>query len=342
MDIVPKKKPKKMRKKTLPMRFDRNPAGFKKHIMHFDPELRREIMNTKCKGVLKRISKYAFATPHGVKANCYAFFLTLPDIQWQDRMNKTQPGDKCKAPWSKMPLNFSNRGEVSNQLIQRVMCDNGKNGVVNFIKPLSDGYPEYITQIKLPEGYILGCCIVGGSDYHFCRREGIDELLNLPAFRDIWKTKNIHGVKKQLEALKTEGHTYCWSHVAGWSGRLKLVDSEGIVITNPIDKKASGDAARNLTKDRANHNYNGLHYDTFVAFFILKARQATVKDDNKVPRNDKLVNSVLRDMGMSHTTIKNMTPVTPVNFQKMKVRPRMLSVPGMVRSHLKSNNRKKG
>lgn len=333
MDIVPTKNHEKIRKKTRPMVLHRNPVGLKKHINHFDPELRKTIMNTTNKGVLKRISKYAFATPHGVKANCYAFFLTLPDIQWQDRRNKTQPGDKCKAQWSKMPLNFSNRGEASNQLIQRVMCDNGKNGVVNFIKPFSDGYPEYITQIKLPPGYILGCCIVGGSDYHFCRREGIDELLNLKAFKEIWNKKNIHSVKKQLEELKEQGHQYCWSHVAGWSGRLKLVDSEGIVITNPVDKKASGNAARNLNKDRANHNYSGLHYDTFVAFFILKARQATVKDDNKVPRNDTLVNSALRDMGMRNTTIKN---ITPVNFQKMKVRPRMLNVPGMVTSHLKA------
>lgn len=333
MDIVPTKKHEKGKKKTSPMVFDRNPPEFRNHIKHFDPSLIKSIMSTTNKGVLQRISKYAFATPHGVKANCYAFFLTLPDIQWQDRRNKTQPGDKCKASWSKIPLNFSSRGEASNQLIQRVMCDNGANGVVNFVKPLKGGYPEYITQIKLPEGYILGCCIVGGSDYHFCRREGIDELLKNQAFKEIWTTKNIHSVKKQLEELKKLGHTYCWSHVAGWSGRLKLVDSDGIVITNPVDKKASGNAARNLNKDRANHNYNGLHYDTFVAFFILKARKATVKDDNKMPRNNNLVDSALRDMGMSNATIKNMTPV---NFQKMKVRPRMLSVPGMVTSHLKA------
>ena len=345
MDIVPKKQNKKISKKTLPVVLNSNPPSFRKHIKHFDSDLVKSIMSTKNKGVLQKISKYAFATPHGVKANCYAFFLTLPDIEWQDRKNKTQPGDKCEALWSKTPLNFSSRGEASNQLIQRVMCDNGENGVVNFVKPLSDGYPEYITQIKLPQGYILGCCIVGGSDYHFCRREGIDELLKNQAFKEIWATKNIHRVRKQLTELKKLGHTYCWSHVAGWSGRLKLVDSDGIVITNPVDEKASGNAARNLKKDRANHNYNGLHYDTFVAFFIVKARAATVKDDNKIARNENAANSALRNMGMSNKTINNLTsPPTKkvnfqkkkVNFQKMKVRPRLLSVPGLVTSHLKT------
>jgi hypothetical protein len=337
MNIVPKKTNKRSTK--VPKKLESNPRGLKQHIKHFEPRLTEEIMTTKNKGVLKRISKYAFATPHGVKANCYAFFLTLPDIQWQDRKNKTQPGDKCKAPWSKTPLNFSSRGQASNQLIRRVMCDNGANGVVNFIKPLSVGYPEYITQIKLPEGYVLGCCIVGGSDYHFCRREGIDEILNNKAFKEIWATKNIHNVRKQLKELQEMGHTYCWSHVAGWSGRLKLVDSDGKVITNPVDKKASGNAAQHLVSDRANHNYNGLHYDTFVAFFIVKARKATVKDDNKIPRNENAANSALKNMGLSNDTVNDLskTKNRVVKFQKMSVRPRILSVPGMVTSHLKKN-----
>ena len=347
MNIVPAKN----KQKTAPLKLDKNPSSLKKHIQHFDSKLVEDIMNTKTKGVLRNYSKWAFATPNGAKANCYAHFLTLPDIQWQDRKNKTQPGDKCEAPWAKTPLNFSNRMEASNQLIQRVMCDNNKNKVVNFIKPLSQGYPEYITQIKLPEGYVMGCCIVGGSDYHFCRREGIDEILKNPAFNDIWATTNIHKVKKQLQELKQLGHTYCWSHVAGWSGRLKLVDSDGVVITNPVDKKSRGKVAANLRKDRANHNYNGLHYDTFVAFFILKARKATVKDDNKIPRNEAVANNALRKMGMSNKTIKSLTQHTKpctkprtkprtklVNFQRMRIRSGLLpplGVPGMVTSHLK-------
>lgn len=336
MDIVPKTR-KKSVTENVPEKLESNPRGLMKHIKHFEPSLVEKIMTSKNKGVLKRISKYAFATPHGVKANCYAFFLTLPDIQWQDRKNKTQPGDKCKAPWAKIPLNFSSRGEASNQLIQRVMCDNGENGVVNFIKPLTGGYPEYITQIKLPEGYVLGCCIVGGSDYHFCRREGIDEILNNKAFKEIWATKNIHSVRKQLQKLQQMGHTYCWSHVAGWSGRLKLVDSDGKVITNPVDKKASGNAAQHLVSDRANHNYNGLHYDTFVAFFIVKARKATVKDDNKITRNENAANSALRNMGLSKETINELSQHKNrvIKFQKMNVRPHLLSVPGMITSHLK-------
>lgn len=307
---TPKKKPQKrnlkeLMKKETPKNNNMNPEELEQHINDFDPSLVQSIMSTEEKGVLKRISKHAFATPHGVKANCYAFFLTLPDNQWQDRKNKTQPGDNCEAEWAKTPLKFSSRGQASNQLIKRVMCDNGQNGVVNFVKPLRSGYPEYITQIKLPKGYILGCCIVGGSDYHFCRREGIDEMLKNQAFQEIWKTKNVHTVRHQLEQLKELGHTYCWSHVAGWSGRLKLVDSDGIVITNPVDKTASGSAVRHLEKKRANHNYNGLHYDTFVAFFILKAHTATVKDSNKIRRNAKMSNSALRNMGMSKETIKN-------------------------------------
>lgn len=334
MDIVPRKN----KNKTKPIKLQKNPTNFRKHIEHFDSKLKNDIMDATNKGVLKKISKYAFATPHGVKANCYAFFLTLPDIQWQDRRNKTQPGDKCSADWSKTPLNFSNRRNASDQLIKRVMCDN--SGIVHFIKPLASGYPEYITQIKLPEGYILGCCIVGGSDYHFCRREGIDELLNNQAFKEIWATKNIHGVKKQLKELQQLGHTYCWSHVAGWSGRLKLVDSDGVVITNPVDKNAKGNVVRRLSKDRSNHNYSGLHYDTFVAFFIVKARKATVKDDNKIARNEKTINKALSNMGIRNETIKGLTQhksAKQVNFQKMNVRPRMLSiVPGMVTSHLRA------
>lgn len=297
-----------------PRKFKKNPPSLKKHINHLDSDLVTQIMNTENKGVLKRISKYAFATPHGVKANCYAFFLTLPDNQWQDRKNKTQPGDKCPKHEAKLPLTFMNRLKASNQLIKRVLCDNPD--VVHFIKPTTQGYPDYITQIKLPPGYILGCCIVGGSDYHFCRREGIHEVLNNAFFNDIWKTKNVHNVKSQLMDLKSKGHTYCWSHVAGWSGRLKLVDSNGIVITNPVDRHASGTAVRNLKGDRCNHDYNGLHYDTFVAFFIVKTRRATVRNDNKIPRNEKMINAHLRNMGVSNQSIMTTKTIVGTNVEK--------------------------
>ena len=291
-----------------------NPEGLRRHLKGLDETLQRAVMRARTKGVLRNISKYAFATPHGVKANCYAFFLTLPDQQWQDRLNKTQPGDSCGYPWAKTRLHFASRGTASNQLIRRVACDNP--GVVNYIHPTSHGYRNYILNMKLPRGYILGCCIVGGQDYHFCRREGIRELLQNPGFLDIWtKSKseksNAHRVQTQLQQAEANGHSYCWSHVAGWSGRLKLVDAQKKIILNPVDKHASGKAVRHLVPPeappRCDHNYpGGLHYDTFVGFFLVKARSAKVTDGNKLPRNEARIQHHLRTLGMSEDTVSKL------------------------------------
>lgn len=340
-----------------PIQLTENPKSLKAHIKHFPEDLVNAIMSATNKGVLRQILKWAFATPSGVKANCYAFFLALPDIQWQDRRNKTQPGDNCAATWSRAPLNFAERGMAANQLIKRVLCDN--TDVVHFIKPLRGGYPRYIIEIKLPKGYILGCCIVGANDYHFCRREGIDEILNNKAFKQIWEKKNIHGVRDQLLELQKNGHTYCWSHVAGWSGRLKLVDADGTVIINPVDRNASGNAVRRIEDNRCNHNYNGLYYDTFVGFFILKARSTKVKDDNKIPRNESMANKALEGMGISKNTFNhssnNKTTVRDTRMKQVRtilrrpyawyrtiMRPRIqqflftkkTNIPGFVTSHL--------
>lgn len=279
---------------------EKNPMSLRRHFRHFPEKLKNAILKSTNKGVLKRISRFAFATPYGVKANCYAHFLTLPKSEWQNRKAKTQPGDKCQALWAKGPLQFDVRGQASSQLIRRVLCDNPD--VVHFIDPTQDGYPQYITQIKLPEGYVLGCCIVGGQDFHFCRREGILEMLNNPFFKDIWLKKDEHNVKQQLQHLRDAGELYCWSHIGGWGGRLKLVDASGNVITNPADKSASGNAIKHMKENRCNHNYDGLHYDTFVGFFIIKARAATVKNENKLPRNMEAVEARLRSLGITAQT----------------------------------------
>ena len=283
-----------------------NPEALRPHLRGLPETLRRAVMGARKKGVLRTISKYAFATPHGVKANCYAFFLTLPDKQWQDRLNKTQPGDSCGYPWAKTRLHFMSRGTASNQLIRRVACDNP--GVVHYLHPTSSGYRNYVLNMKLPRGYIMGCCIVGGQDYHFCRREGIREILQNRGFIDIWnrskrQQNTAHRVQTRLQQAQENGHSYCWSHVAGWSGRLKLVDANNEIILNPVDKDASGKAVRHLVPPeappRCDHNYQGLHYDTFVGFFIVKARSAKVTDGNKLPRNETKIQQHLRTIGMS-------------------------------------------
>ena len=63
----------------------------------------------------------ALATPVGVKANCYAHFLTLPKHFYQDRYVKTQPGELCKLPQAKSPLPFEalDAEDAASQ-----MCDN--------------------------------------------------------------------------------------------------------------------------------------------------------------------------------------------------------------------------
>jgi hypothetical protein len=291
-----------------------NPVELRQHLMQLPAHLRSSIMKSKNKGVLKNILKWAFATPYGVKANCYAHFLALPNKQWQDRRHKTQPGDKCQHLENMTkPLNFQNRAQASKQLIERVLCDNydrkgllSPNNVkrcdsVYYIDPLQGGYSQSLLQMKLPIGYILGCCIVGDRDYHFCRREGIDEMLLNKDFNAIWRNdKTRTNEKDKLELLQSNGHTYCWSHISGWSNGLKLVDGNNMIITNPVPDVARNKAARQLLwPPRCSHTYEGgLSYDTFVGFFIVKARSATVKDDNKMGRNDVAVQKRLWGLGI--------------------------------------------
>lgn len=276
-----------------------NPPSIRSYLTNVQPTaLREAIADSNEMGVPKKISKYAFATPYGVKANCYAFFLTLPDSQWKDRHNKSQPGDMCTCSWSKTPLDFAHRQRVSNQLIRRIKCDNP--GVVHFLTPGTSGYGPDILKLRLPEGYVLGCCIVGSNDYHFCRRESIHFLITESKFRCIWQKANENGVKAQLEEMHRKGHEYCWSHVAGWSGRIKLVDASNKVIINPVDTMARGAHVQRLRANRANHSYdNGnLHYDTFVGFFVVKARAAKLHVDNAKGRNDNAVAERLSQLGI--------------------------------------------
>jgi hypothetical protein len=299
-------------KRIRPKKLITNPADLKQMFTPtFDavPHLKRCIMKTRSKGVLgiNRIMSGAFATPRGLQVNCYAFFLTTPVKEWTARVHKSQPGDKCNKLSSRIPLAFQDRKMASKQLIERVLCDNP--GIVHFLKPPNTGYPPYVLQMKLPRGYVLGCCIVGASDYHFLRREGIEELLQNEAFQDIWRSENKANVKEQLQKLRNDGHLYCWSHVAGWSSRLKLVDGDGHVIVNPADKKPliTNDPSRQWIDNRAKHTYgHHLHYDHFVGLFIIKARTATLPKKNKLPKNINDAKQQMIDHGITAETIKRM------------------------------------
>ncbi len=284
---------------------DQNSKRILKHISHLEKPLVTEIMETTNKGVPRTISPYAFATPHGVKANCYAFFLTLPPSQWKDRHAKTQPGDACPMEHATKPLQFMNRDLVKRQLVRRVLCDN--ENVVHFLKPRGS-YAREILTMKLPDGYVLGVCIVGDADYHFCRRESIGNVLNNPVFRKIWSQGNGKGVRQQLVNLQKNRHEYCWSHVAGWSGRVKLVDADGRVITNPVDAQTTSKNAVEFQPDGCNHNYHksGLHYNTLVGFFIIRARAATLNPERQFNRDENLVKARLRNLtGSSMASLPN-------------------------------------
>ena len=169
---------------------------------------------------------------------------------------------------AKTPLQFAIRETASAQLIDRVLCDNPNKTF--FFKP---PYVDDILNLKLPRGFHMGCAIVGGQDYHFLRREGINVILNSKLFFPILSPS----VKEQLLAAKKSGYRYVWSHVAGWSGRMKLVDAKGKIILNPVPKKASGpNTDQMILKNKSDHAYPSLDYDTFVGFFIVRSRSARV------------------------------------------------------------------
>lgn len=288
-----------------------NPPGLAVHLRGMPADVRRRILAARAKGVLpvNRVAKYAFATPHGVKANCYAHFLTLPEEEWTDRRSKSQPGEKCNCT---VPLAFPNRERTIEQLLHRVACDNP--GSVFYMPPGSKGYAPSVLTMRLPRGYVLGCCIVGANDYHFLRREGVAEILNNAGFQAIWRRDNADGVQQQLRKLLHGGkHQYCWSHVAGWSGGLRVVDAQQRVIVNPVDRRATQPAAARLRQHRCDHAYDdSLVYDSLAGFFVVRARRTSVRNDNKRPRNDAAVEQRLRSLGMQNATLKTFRkPATP-------------------------------
>ena len=257
-------------------------------------------------GVINKFMLESLATPYGAKANCYAHFLGLKSgIDKTGRMmkggltnrnSKSQPGESCAKASSKMPLQFHNRKVASGQIIDRVRCDNPDK--VLYINP---PYTQAVLTFQLPRGWHMGCAIVGGSDYHFLRREGIEVLMNSPLLSPVLS----NNVKKQLALALQNGHRYVWSHVAGWSGRMKLVDARGKIILNPVPFKAKGVELKSMpTHDRAHHDYPSLDYDTFVGFFMVKSRSATVNTRSGKPVNIGTMTKRLLELGVPSQIIK--------------------------------------
>jgi hypothetical protein len=285
----------------------------KRSISHLPLQLVKNIHNVAnadgTPGVLQRFMLESVATPYGAKANCYAHFLGMKSGidekgmivrgALTNRNSKSQPGESCSKLNSKTPLQFSMRDKASAQLIDRVLCDNPNKTF--FFKP---PYVDDILKLRLPRGFHMGCAIVGGQDYHFLRREGIDVVLRSKLLKPLLSDS----VNKQLLAAKQAGHRYVWSHVAGWSGRMKLVDAKGKIIVNPVPKKASGQNTALMTlTNKADHHYPSLDYDTFVGFFIVKSRSARVSSRGK-PVNVREMKARLRALGVPSNVINARVP----------------------------------
>jgi hypothetical protein len=236
-------------------------------------------------GTLRRFFAASHATPHGTKANCYAHFLGLrpgrrPDGSMQrggltNRPSKAQPGEKCNARSASEPLSFHDRGVASKQIIRRVKCDNPLH-----VFHLPGPYTTRHLDMPLPRGYHMGCAIVGGSDYHFLRRESIRVVLRDKIFREVMPSKTRLALARALK----NGHNFVWSHVSGWSGGMRVVDADGEIILNPVPRTARNAKVRLVPNAmRANHHYPGLHYDHFVGLFVVRSRAASVRIDNGSP-----------------------------------------------------------
>lgn len=294
-------------KKSKKSHYFRNSTHCHRHIRLLPRAWQDRMKKDLTLGVVPFLNR-ALATPVGVKANCYAHFLTLPKHFYQDRYVKTQPGELCKLPQAKSPLPFERREDAKVSLIERVMCDNPDSVV--YLPESERGYDPCVLTMKLPAGYILGCCIVGAQDYHFLRRESIDFLLEHKGLKNMWSKQDPAGVQKQLKNAKSRGFQYCWSHIAGWSGGMKFVDAEQRLIVNPVGRAhgqrvADKVAVSNIPKQsRANHNYdaghgNRYHYDTFVGFFIVHARRTRTNPANIRPLKRRAVDQKLGELGFT-------------------------------------------
>lgn len=285
----------------------------KHSISDMPPELVRQIhqaasSNHLTPGVLQQFMLESLSTPYGAKANCYAHFLGLKSGMnnkgmivrgaLTNRNSKSQPGESCSKINSKTPLQFSRREKASAQLIDRVLCDNPNKTF--FIKP---PYVDNILKLRLPRGFHMGCAIVGGQDYHFLRREGINVILKSKLIFPILPTS----VKQQLFTARDNGHRYVWSHIAGWSGGMKFVDAKSNIILNPVPNKASGQNTELMTLTKADHHYPSLDYDTFVGFFIVKSRSARVSSRGK-PVNVREMKARLKELGVPSNLINARLP----------------------------------
>ena len=262
-------------------------------------------------GVLQNVMAESLATPYGAKANCYAHFLGLRSGignkgimvrgALTNRDSKSQPGESCATSRSKDPLEFHDRAKASVQIIDRVLCDNPDK--IFFMQP---PYFDNTLRLRLPRGFHMGCAIVGGQDYHFLRREGIDVMLKNKLMRSVMTP----AVRAQLEDAKRRGHHYVWSHVAGWSGRMKLTDARGKIILNPVPKKASGSNTEHMNPSgRADHHYPSLDYDTFAAFFIVKSRAASVDASRSKPVDVAAMRARLLELGIPRTLLNTRLPL---------------------------------
>ena len=269
-------------------------------LSNMPAHLRQRIKTARGRGVMPSMSKYAFSTPVGVSANCYAFFLSFADRDWRLRQRKLQPGYNCNDAAATTPLQFPDRMLVSKQLHHRILCDNPD--AVHFLNPGASGYPPSLLTMPLPGGFVLGIGIVGDHDFHFLRREGVEETLNSPVWKKVWNASNQNvNINRQLIAAREAGEKYCWAHIAGWSGRVKLVDASHKIITNPVHVGDRGKNVRRLKQNRCNHVYSDT-YDTTVGFFVVKAGVAA--PIGNLP-NQNAVTRQLKTFGISPVVTRN-------------------------------------
>lgn len=231
-------------------------------------------------------------TPHGVKTNCYAHMLGLPpgDGGLMNREHKSQPGARCKAPHTLSPLRFDKLDVAIKQLRRRVKCDNP-----NKVHLIAGPHGMSTLTRELPNGYHMSIGIVGPDDFHFLRRELIVTALN----DKILQITNPCLIKR-LQGAQRAGHTYVWSHVAGWSAGMKFTDASGRLILNPIPREETTNVRLSAHPDYtpSNHKYGDLHYTRFVGAWKIKSRSARVSSNGQKSVDLRAMANKLTSMGV--------------------------------------------
>lgn len=231
-------------------------------------------------------------TPHGVKTNCYAHMLGLPpgDGGLMNREHKSQPGSRCKAPHTLAPLRFDNLDVAIKQLRRRVKCDNPQT-----VHLIAGPHDKTTLTRDVPNGYHMSIGIVGPDDFHFLRRELISTALN----DKIIQMTNPCLIKR-LQKARRAGHTYVWSHVAGWSAGMKFTDASGRLIHNPIPREDAANVRSSADADYApsNHKYGDLHYTRFVGAWKIKSRSARVSSNGQKSVDMRAMTNKLTAMGV--------------------------------------------